>query len=217
VQRAVRQQFGRWGLPACLRVDNGVPWGNWNDLPTPFALWVVGLGVRWHWNDPHCPQQNPKVERSQGTGKRWAEPGTCRTAAELQARLDEADRLQREVYVTAAGASRLELFPALRHSGRAYTAAWEKRAWSLSLVEDHLAEYVGVRRVSSGGHVAIYDRLRYVGRQYTGQCVHVQYDPQAHGWLISDAHGRELRRHEAPEISRDRIVKLTFRKTGQRP
>jgi transposase InsO family protein len=165
VQRALRQQFRRWGLPACLRVDNGLPWGSGHDLPTVFALWVVGLGVRWHWNDPRCPQQNPKVERSQGTGKRWAEPGTCRTVAELQARLDEADRLQRAVYVTAAGASRLELFPALRQAGRTYTPAWEARAWSLSLVEEHLAEYVGVRRVGSGGSVAVYDRLRYVGRQ----------------------------------------------------
>jgi hypothetical protein len=45
----------------------------------------------------------------------------------------------------------------------------------------------------------------------------VQYDPQAHGWVIADAHGRELRRHAAPEISQDSIVKLAFGKTGQRP
>jgi hypothetical protein len=217
VQRAVRQQFRRWGLPLCLRVDNGLPWGCRNDLPTPFALWVVGLGVRWHWNDPRCPQQNPKVERSQGTSKRWAEPGTCRTPAELQARLDEADRIQREVYVTAAGASRLELFPALRHAGRAYTAAWEARAWSLALVEDHLAEYIGVRRVAAGGGVAVYHRSLYVGRQYAGQHVLVQYDPQAHAWVLSDTEGRELRRHDAPEICRGQLVQLKVGTRGQRP
>jgi transposase InsO family protein len=212
VQRALRQQLRRWGLPACLRVDNGPPWGSGNDLPTPFALWVVGLGVRWHWNAPRCPQQNPKVERSQGTGKRWAEPGACRTAAELQARLDEADRMQREVYVTPAGASRLELFPALRHSGRPYTEAWEARAWDLSLVEDHLAEYIAVRRVGVSGNITVYHRYRYVGRQYAGQYVQVQYDPQAHGWLIADAQGKELRRQEAPEINRDALVKMKLGK-----
>jgi hypothetical protein len=215
VQQALRQQFGRWGLPHCLRVDNGVPWGSFNDLPTAFALWVVGLGVRWHWNDPRCPQQNPKVERAQGTGKRWAEPGACGTVAELQARLDEADRLQREEYPTRAGGSRLELFPGLRHWGRKYTRAWEERAWSLDLVEAHLAEYVGVRRVGSGGNVGIYDRARYVGRQHAGQHVLVQYDPQAHGWLISDQQGRELRRHEAPEISREQIARMTFGERGR--
>jgi transposase InsO family protein len=212
VQQALRQQFGRWGLPRCLRVDNGVPWGSFNDLPTGFALWAVGLGVRWHWNDPGCPQQNPKIERAQGTGKRWGEPGRCGTVAELQANLDEADRLQREEYRTRAGASRLELFPGLRHSGRKYSRAWEGRAWSLALVEEHLAEYVAVRRVGANGNVGVYDRSRYVGRQYAGQFVQVQYDPQEHGWLISDRQGKQLRRHEAPEISQEQLVKMTFGK-----
>lgn len=174
---------------------------------------MVGLGVRWPWNEPHCPQQNPKSERSHGTGQRWAEPGTCGSAAALQARLDEADRLQREVYVTAAGASRWELFPELRHSGRRYSAAWEARAGSLALVAEHLAAYVAVRRVGPGGSIRVYGRLRYVGRQDAGQEVPVQYDPQAHGWLLCDAHGRELRRHEAPEISAAALLKLQGGKT----
>jgi hypothetical protein len=186
-------------------------------LPSLFALWVVGLGVRWHWNDPRCPQQNPKIERSQGTGQRWAEPGTCRTVAQLQARLDEADRLQREAYVTAAGASRLALFPALRHSGRPYTKAWEARGWSLARAEEHLAEYVGVRRVGAGGSILLYRRLCYVGRQYAGQHVRVQYDPQAHTWLVSDLQGKELRRPEAPEISRQYLMDLSSRKKSRRP
>ena len=195
-----------------MRVDNGVPWGNWNDLPTPFALWVLGVGVTWHWNDPGCPQQNPKIERSQGTGKRWGEPGRCGTAAELQAQLDEADQIQREVYPHHGGRTRWQLFPGLRHSGRRYSEAWERRRWDLGCVEEHLAEYVGIRRVSATGHVTIYDHGRYVGTQYRGQDVQVQYDPSAHGWLIADKEGRELRRHPAPEISREQIHKLTFRR-----
>ena len=193
-------------------MDNGVPWGNWNDLPTAFALWVVGLGVAWHWNDPRCPQQNPKIERSQGTGKRWSEPGLCRSVAELQQHLDEADRIQREVYSLPGGGTRWGLFGRWRHSGRRYTPAWEKRHWSLALAEEHLAEYVAVRRVSGSGHVSIYAYDRYVGAQYRGQPVLVQYDPSGHAWLIRDQQGCELRRHEAPEISREQITKLTFRK-----
>jgi transposase InsO family protein len=212
VQQALRQQFGLWGLPGCLRVDNGVPWGNWNDLPTPFALWIMGLGIGWHWNDPHCPQQNPKIERSQGTGKRWSEPGSCDSVAELQRHLDEADRIQREEYPSCAGRPRRQVFPQLRHSGRCYTRAWEERTWSLLRVEEQLAEYVAIRRVAATGHVSVYDHGRYVGAQYRGQSVQVQYDPQAHGWVISDSEGREIRRHEAPEISREQITKLSFRK-----
>jgi len=199
-------------MPQMLRVDNGTPWGNWNDLPTPFALWAVGVGIAWHWNDPACPQQNPKIERSQGTGKRWSEPRQCRSVAELQERMDQADRIQRECYPMAKRRqSRLELFPQLQHSGRRYTLAWEERTWSLERVEQHLAEYVATRRVFKSGHATFYYRHRYVGMQYVGQHVQVQYDPDAHEWLISDAEGRELRRHLAPEISRAEISKLSFR------
>src|ERR1700677_1881525 len=92
VQQALRRHWQRWGRPRALRLDNGLPWANWNDLPTFFALWLAGLSIRLYFNDPCCPQQNPKIERSQGTGKRWAEPKSCRTIAELQANLDQADR-----------------------------------------------------------------------------------------------------------------------------
>ena len=212
VAHALRLQFLRWGKPVRLRVDNGTPWGNWNDLPTPFALWLVGLGLTLHWNDPGCPQQNPKIERAQGTGKRWGVPDRCQSVAELQANLDEADRIHREEYPTRAGGTRLELFPGLRHSGRTYTRAWEERAWSLRLVETQLSEYVAIRKVCASGHVTVYDHGRYVGKQYQGRYVQVQYDPDGHAWLISDEAGREIRRHAAPEITRERIVKLTFRK-----
>jgi hypothetical protein len=213
VRDALRRHWRLWGMPETLRVDNGVPWGNWNDLPTPFALWALGVGLSWHWNDPACPQQNPKIERSQGTGKRWSEPRQCRSVAELQDRMDEADRIQREYYPTpSTGKSRMELFPELQHSGRPYTTRWEERTWSLARVEQHLAEYVASRRVAKSGHVTLYYHHRYVGMQYVGHGVQVQYDPDSHEWLISDAEGREIRRHPAPEISRPEINKLTFRK-----
>jgi len=210
---ALRRQLCRWGLPRGLRLDNGVPWGNWNDLPTAFALWLVGLGLALHFNDPGCPTQNPKIERAQGTAQRWGEPQGCDSVAQLQANLDEADRIHREEYVTPpAAGSRLELFPDLRHSGRRYTVTQEEHTWSLGRVEQYLAEHVAVRKVSATGHVTVYDHGRYVGQQYAGGYVQVQYDPQRHGWLIADPEGRELRRHPAPEITREHIVGLTFRK-----
>ena len=212
VANALRRYFMRWGLPQRLRVDNGTPWGNWNDLPTPFALWVVGLGVDWHWNDPCCPQQNPKIERAQGTGKRWAEPRQCPNVAELQKRLDEADRNHRERCRLRGGATRQEMFPELSHSGRKYTPAWEDARWSLARVETHLSEYVATRLVTATGHVSVYDHGRYVGKQFIGQTVKVQYDPDAHDWLIADGTDQAIRHHPAPEISRAEIVKMSFRK-----
>jgi transposase InsO family protein len=138
-QEQLRQAFVRWGRPERFRVDNGVPWGSRGDLPTDLALWLIGLGIGVDWNPPRTPQDNGVIERSQGTGKRWAEPGVCDTAEELQRHLEEMDSIQREEYPSVEGRSRLEAFPGLADSGRAYTPAWERAHWSLTAVTTHLA------------------------------------------------------------------------------
>ena len=85
MREQLRRAFARWGLPGRLRVDNGVPWGSWGDFPTDLSLWVIGLGVAVHWNNPRSPRENGVVERSQGTSDRWCEPWTCDSPEELQA------------------------------------------------------------------------------------------------------------------------------------
>src|SRR5436309_809815 len=96
IQDELRRAFAAWGLPGRLRVDNGFPWASTGEFPTEMALWLIGLGVEVVWIAPGCPQHNGVVERAQGTGQNWAEPPTCRSAAELQRRCDRLDRLQRE-------------------------------------------------------------------------------------------------------------------------
>ena len=74
VQQQLRVAFTRWGLPSCLRVDNGKPWGSWSDLPPALALWVIGLGIDMLWNDPCCQGErttNPLADKDlrQSLGK----------------------------------------------------------------------------------------------------------------------------------------------------
>src|SRR5438067_7467030 len=138
VQAQFRQVFTRWGLPEQLRLDNGLPWANWNDLPAVLALWLVGLGVDLIFNPPRQPQYNGVVEKSQDTGQRWCEPHTCQTVGYLQARLDEMDGLQREEYPSLQGRSRTQVFPELRQASRPYTGAWEEGAWDLRRAQDYL-------------------------------------------------------------------------------
>lgn len=207
-QAYLRRQFGHWGRPQALRVDNGPPWGSSNDLPVALALWLVGLEVRVYWNDPACPQQNAKVERSQGTGKRWAEPQRCADVAELQRQLDEVDDIQRASYPAVGPLSRLVAFPELRHSGRPYSRAWERGAWSFARVRDYLKEFVVPRRVRASGAVSVYEQDYYVGQPYRGQTLLVQFDPVDGTWVVCDEEGRQLRRHRAREITREQIVKL---------
>ena len=208
VQEQLRRAFARWGLPGCLRVDNGTPWGSTGDFPTALSLWIIGLGVGMRWNHPRRPQENGVVERSQGTSDRWCEPRTCATPEELQARLERMDRLHREVYPYREQLSRLGYFPGLKHSGRPYDPDSEAELWQWSRAAEHLSTYVVVRRVDQSGLVSLYNRGHYVGKLHQGKDVHVMYDPNLSEWVFADREGRQLRRQPAEQLSRERVLNL---------
>ena len=216
-QAELRRAFARWGLPRRLRVDNGTPWGSAGELPTDLALWLIGSGVEMIWNPPRRPQDNGVVEHSQGTGKRWAEPATCRDAAELQRRVEDQDRIQRERYPSIAGRSRREAFPGLRHSGRPYRAEDEATAWDLRRVLGHLAEYVVVRRADGGGTISLYNRSRYVGPAAAGRDVYVTLDPLEVEWVYASREGTCYRRQKAEELTAERIIGLNVSRHRERP
>jgi hypothetical protein len=208
VQGAFRQVFARWGLPERLQADNGLPWGCNGGLPSPLARWLVGLGIDVRWSRPRVPQDNGVVERSMRTGKAWANPGKCRTPAEVQARLDEADRIQREEYPASAGRARLAVWPELAHSRRAYRRRRESASWSLEAALARLGCFVVVRRVSRRGKVSLYDRPYHVGVSLADQDLLVQFSPERAEWIVSDSRDRQVRALPATTLTRKNIVTL---------
>jgi putative transposase len=208
VRGELRRAFARWGLPRRLRVDNGVPWGSWGDFPTDLSLWLIGLGVAMHWNNPGSPQENGVVERSQGTSNRWCEPWKCDSADELQERLDRMDRLYRDVYPYRDRLSRTAFFPGLAHSGRPYDPTQEPALWAWPRVAEHLAGYIVTRRVDSKGQVSLYNRGHYVGQIHRGKEVYVMYDPNRREWVIADRDGNQLRSLAAEMLSPQRVMDL---------
>ena len=208
-QKALRQTFTRWGLPAHIRVDNGSPWGSpRGDLPSELALWLIGLGVDVLWNDARRPQQNGVVERSQGTGKQWAEPGTCSDAAELQSRIDIMDNIQRDEYPSIHGKSRREAFPGLAHSGRAYREGQEPSLWSLAPVLNHLSGYTVVRQVTDNGSISLGNRSRYVNAKLKGKHAYVTLDPVSVEWVVADKDGICHNWIKADELTAERVIGL---------
>jgi hypothetical protein len=209
-QRALRRAFGRWGLPAWIRVDNGSPWGATGGLPTALGLWLIGLGVEPIWNPPRSPRRNGVVERFQDVGQDWAEPATCASAAELQRRLDEADNIQREAYPAIGGRPRMDAFPGLKHSGRPYRPRHEARHWELGRVLHWRSRHAVPRRVDVNGKVSIYDRGHWVGRAAIGRDVWVTLDPDTVEWIIMDERGSILKRVVASEMTAERIRRLSI-------
>jgi hypothetical protein len=209
VQHEFRRAFARWGRPLAIRVDNGGPWGAPGELPPDLSLWLLGLGIAVHWNDPRRPQQNGVVERSQGTGQRWAEPAQCDTPPELQQRLRAMDKLQRQDYPRIAGQSRMAAFAGLEHSGRCYNRSWEEQHWEHGRALEHLAGYLVARRVDKNGKVSLYHRPHYVGSMHRGKRVWVMVDPERVEWVFVDEQGQQLRSQPAEELQGARIRHLT--------
>jgi hypothetical protein len=208
VQAELRGCFKHWGRPASVRVDNGNPWGSCGDLPTPLALWLIGLGIGVIWNPPRRPQDNGVVERSQGVARNWAEPDRCNDLATLQLRLNEEDRVQRESYPYHSSRSRLEAYPGLRHSERPYSARWERVHWSWTTVLDQLAGEIMSRRVDCSGKIGLYHEKLYVGRVIRGKDVVLQFDAEAAMWVISDRAGVELCRRPLTQFDAASLCNL---------
>jgi hypothetical protein len=201
----LRRAFATWGLPGRIRVDHGHPWVSpTGDLPTELGLWLLGLGIDLVLNRVRRPQDNGAVECAQRTGQRWADPPRCRSASELQRRLDAMDRHQREWFPDAAQ-SRSRLFPELAHSGRTYRRAAEASLWQQSRLYEKLAEYAVVRQVNARGLVSIYGRNYAVARKYAGESVSVRLDAASGDWLIELSDGPVIGRHPA-ELTREAIL-----------
>jgi hypothetical protein len=192
VQAELRSGFARWGRPLSAQFDNGNPWGSWGDLPTPLALWLIGLGLQVIWIPAGTPQENGVVERGQGVAKNWAEPDRCGSPEVLQRRLQEEDRVQRECYPHAGFPSRMAAYPSLAHSGRPYSAAWEREHWSWDVVLAYLAGLLVPRRVDCCGKIGLYHDKVYVGTVNRGKEVVVQFDAETAQWVVSERGGVEL-------------------------
>ena len=208
VQGAFRRVFTRWGRPARLQVDNGLPWGCKGGLPSPLAMWLVGLGIDVRWSRPCVPQDNGLVERSMRTGKAWANPRGCGNWREMQRRLDDVDQIQREQYPALAGRTRMAVWPELKHSGRAYSRKWEQKNWSLEAALGRLECFVVGRRVSRQGRVSLYDRPYTVGMSLADQELRVQFSAERMEWIVSDRRDLQVRTLAASTVTRENIVTL---------
>lgn len=208
VQEAFREQFAQWGLPQAIRVDNGIPWGRHYGLPQALGLWCIGLGIRMIWNPPNRPQCNGVVERSHGRTARWAEPTQCRGVAELQARVSEADLLQREYYPAVGGQPRAVAYPGLQAGGRPYDREAEEQLWELERIYHYLERQVWERQVDAAGQISLYDRPYSAGKARAGQKVTVRFDGQTREWVLYEKAGQEIRRWPAEQITRERILAL---------
>jgi hypothetical protein len=149
-------------------------------------------------------------------GKQWCEPWTCGSSDELQRRLEEMDRVQREVYPVWCGQSRLAAYPGLKHSERTYDPTREESTWDLQKVWDLVGTHRVPRQVDRGGKLSVYNRPYSVGVVWSHRTVWVGFDPVEGQWTFQDEQGHEIRRQAAKELSRESVrgMEVTHRRKG---
>lgn len=176
------ESFRRFGLPKCMNMDNGNPWGNpTGERYTKLTVWMIRLGVRISHSRPLHPQTNGKEERFHRTlkaellGNRWFS-----TIAEVQKAFD----VWREIYNHERPHEALGLeVPASRYCGsaRSYPEL-------LPPIEYNATDLV--RSVRGHGQVYFEGLNYYVGQAFAGQKVALRPTDQDGVWAVFFCHER---------------------------
>jgi len=194
IRQVFRDGFTEWGtLPDSVLTDNelvlaGTPC---DPFPSKLTLWLRGLGVKHNRIRPHCPTDQPQVERGHRTLDDFTLDDESRANVDgLQHGLDRERHTYNQYFPSrasdCAGRPPLVAHPELLHPRRPYPPGGELALFELQRVFDYLAEFVFERRVSSTGVVSLGRRLYSVGRPHAGKTVQVHCDPTTQEWVCCE-------------------------------
>lgn len=197
VRAVLRNCFARWNtLPDEIQTDGepaliGKPQ---DTFPTPFTLWLKGLGVDHLVIRSGKPTDNAEVERCHRTVNDYAIVGNEDAAVEqLQHILDQAAyELNYELPSRAQGCDGrppIAAHPELLQPRRPFQAEHELALFDLQRVDAYLATFTWQRKVGKTGQITLGGRhQRYsVGRLYARRQVLVRFDPADRHFVFYDA------------------------------
>lgn len=192
VQQALITVFKTWGVPKWIKVDNGRPFGDPQlEIIPPLGLWLISLGIQVIWNRPRTPQDNAKVERSQGVLGNWTEFSKCKDAFDLQIRLwEEADFHNYHFPIRRMeNQKRIEAFPGLAFTGR----NWNPADFSIQRALDFLSTGSWERKTSTNGQFSHYGTRFNVGRAFKNQRLSIKLCPIDNVWHVYDPQGNLIK------------------------
>ena len=142
----------------------------------------------------------------QDTTQRWAEVSKCKHLEELQDKLNQQIKIQRETFpvVRLKNKTRLQEFPQLETSRRIFSP----QDFNPQRVYDFFAKKIFTRKVSSVGQITHFGQKIRVGRLYKEQYVQLQLDKHKLEWIITANH-KDVKKVPATNLSPDRILNMT--------
>jgi transposase-like protein len=213
IQNTLRQAFHTWGKPLEIQTDRETVYVGSSDhnFPSPFTLWLVGLGIKHIVSRSHRPTDQAQVERNHRTlaDMAWIDQHYDHLS-QLQAALDDhCQRYNECLPVEAAGCHGqppLAVHPEARFSGRPYHLALEWQQFDMRRVDQYLSQYVWVRQVTGNGVVSFGAQHYYVGRAYIGQRISGQFIPETRSFRFQTADGTLIRELPAKRLDKGDIL-----------
>lgn len=192
MQEAFRTVFERWGLCDRLKTDRDKRVLNNNHphpFPTPFALWLAGLGIAH--DLARSAQDNGCIERDNRT---WWERvilgRTVHSLSELQQICDEELEWINTKLPSkgreCAGRTPLAAYPQARQPRRSFSREMELECFSIQRVYEFLSSQFWWRRVSNIGQITISGKQYGVGILWHGQDVYITFDAQLAHFIVED-------------------------------
>jgi len=190
---SVNLSFIRYGLPSCIKIDNGYPFvnPNYRDIPTKAKLWWIGLGIEVIQNPPRLPQENGIVECLQGVCHRWVHPKEIESPKQLQEQLDQISDFQRNHYEIPGQAykTRIELYPDLEQNSRKYNPC----QFNMKLVDQFLASKIWQRKADQNGRLSFFHQKICIGRPFKNLKVYITFDDIDRQWVFRNDKGTLLK------------------------
>lgn len=206
VQAVLVTIFETWGVPQWIKVDNGRPFGDPQRQTVPvLALWLIALGVRVIFNRPRIPQDNAKVERSQGVLANWTEWRKCRNTTELQNRLSKEAKFHNLQYPVKRlnDKTRIQAFPTLLKSPKCFNP----KDFDVQRALDFIAQGHWERTISQSGQINLWGNRIQVGLKYAYQTVSIKLDPKKNLWQVFAQNGTLLKSFES-NINAEKLWRL---------
>lgn len=194
IQADLREAFTAFGLPDSIQTDREHVYGQpaQEAFPSPFTLWLIGLGIGHAFSRPSQATDQAQVERGHRTLWDWMEqPEPPPNLSGLQAALDRARQMHNTVLSSEAGDCDgripFDAHPEVLQPRRPYDPAVELELFSLERVDHFLAQFTWHYKVTPIGQVFVQGRAYYVGQRYAGKQVEMHFDPQDRHLIFAEA------------------------------
>lgn len=192
VRQVLRIGFTEWGtLPDSVLNDNelGLAGAPTVSFPSKLTLWLVGLGIKHRFIRPHCPTDQPHIERTHRIVDDLAlNEASLANMDSLQASLNKECSVYNHLFPSRAsdcgGKPPLVAHPELLHPRKPYTPELELALFDIRRVYHFLAEFTFARTVNVAGQVSLGRTLYSIGRRFNGKSVLVRLDPDTCEWIF---------------------------------